>query len=143
MGDRVFDYETKAVEQHLEILWQYVNGWAAPQRELLEQVLEHLSNTLEELRVTREELRHQNEELIAAQQILESERQRYRELFEFAPDGYLVTNTSGVIKEANHAATALFSTNHYLLGQPLIVFVFEEDRESFGVQLNRLKKLKR
>jgi PAS domain S-box-containing protein len=144
MGDEVFDCETRVVEQHLEILWQYVNGWATPQREFLGQVLEHLSNALEELRVTREELHQQNEELIAAKQTLEAERQRYRELFEFAPDGYLVTNASGVIQEANHAAAALFSMSRYfLLGKPLTVFVLEDDRESFGVQLNRLKKLKR
>ncbi|MGE5446252.1 MAG: PAS domain S-box protein, partial [Ignavibacteriales bacterium] len=144
MGDKVFDHETKTVEQHLEILWRYINGWAAPQREFLGQILEHLSNTLEELRVAREELRQQNEELIAAQQILESERQRYRELFEFAPDGYLVTDVSGVIQEANHAAVARFSINRYLLlGKPLIVFVFEEDRRRFSAQLNQLKKLKR
>src|SRR5712691_2171565 len=144
MGDEVFDCETRVVEQHLEILWQYINGWATPQREFLGQVLEHLSNALEELRVTREELHQQNEELIAAQQTLEAERQRYRELFEFAPDGYLVTNASGIIQEANHAAAALFSVSRYfLLGAPLTLFVFKEDRKSFDVQLNRLKKLKR
>jgi PAS domain S-box-containing protein len=142
MGD--FDRETKAVEQHLEALWRYIDEWAVPQRKFVEQILEHLSNTLEELEVAREELRQQNEELIAAQRIVESERQRYRELFEFVPDGYLMTDVSGVIQEANRAAESLFSINRYfLVGKPLVIFVSEGDRGSFGAQLNRLKNLKR
>ncbi|MBI1910549.1 MAG: PAS domain S-box protein [Deltaproteobacteria bacterium] len=36
------------------------------------------------------------------------ERQRYRDLFDFAPDGYLVTDTHGTILEANRAAAILF-----------------------------------
>ncbi|HBY80229.1 MAG TPA: PAS domain-containing sensor histidine kinase, partial [Cyanobacteria bacterium UBA11148] len=50
---------------------------------------------------TEEEVRLQNEELIVARQAIEAERQRYRELFEFAPDGYLVTDIYGLIQEAN------------------------------------------
>jgi PAS domain-containing protein len=62
---------------------------------------------LEELQVSGEELRVQNEELAAARQTVETERQRYQELFDFAPDGYLVTNAEGVIQEANRAAAGL------------------------------------
>ena len=142
MGD--FDRETKAVEQHLGALWRYINEWAVPQRGFVEQILERLSNTLEGLEVDREELRQQNEELIAAQRVVESECQRYRELFEFAPDGCLMTDVSGVIQEANRAAESLFSINRYfLVGKPLVIFVSEEDRGSFGARLNRLKNLKR
>ena len=41
---------------------------------------------VEELGVAEEELRQQNEELLAASGALEAERQRYHELFNFAPD---------------------------------------------------------
>lgn len=53
------------------------------------------------------EVREQNESLLLAQETLEAERQRYRDLFEWAPDGYLVTDANGVIREANEAALAL------------------------------------
>ena len=36
-----------------------------------------------------------------------SDRRRYQELFEFAPDGYIVSDGFGVIQEANQAALAL------------------------------------
>jgi len=36
--------------------------------------------------------------------MLEHERERYRDLFELAPDPYIVTDRRGVIREANRAA---------------------------------------
>ncbi|HJZ89861.1 MAG TPA: PAS domain-containing protein, partial [Gemmataceae bacterium] len=68
---------------------------------------EELTVTLEELRITEEELRRQNEELASAQEVILAERQRYQELFNFAPDGYMVTDANGVIHEANLAAADL------------------------------------
>jgi len=85
-----------------------------------------LAKTNEELEVAEEELRSQNEELLAARQTLEDERQRYQDLFEFAPDGYLVTDPQGIIQEANRAAVALLGVpSGSLFGKPLVVFVDE------------------
>jgi hypothetical protein len=59
-------------------------------------------------------------------------RLRYQELFEFAPTGYLVTDTRGIIHEANHAAAALMScSKQFLLDKPLGFFLRENDRKSF------------
>src|SRR5262245_59587736 len=74
---------------------------------LLSQVLVDLQVALEELRVAEEEMRQQNEELIISRQAIEAENQRYRDLFEFAPDGYIVTDTTGMLQEANRTAAAL------------------------------------
>ena len=58
--------------------------------------------------------------MIQAQSGLEEERQRYQELFEFAPDGYLVTDALGVIREANRAASELLGIRaEFLRGKPL------------------------
>lgn len=61
----------------------------------------------EELRANDAELRAQHAELMAALANAEHERFRYRELFEFAPDAYLVTDSIGLILEANKAASEL------------------------------------
>ena len=84
---------------------------AAPQprrpRGLLPQALEELQASMEELRVAEEEMRVQNEELSRGRLRLEAERQRYQDLFDFAPDAYLVTSMDGTILEANRAASQM------------------------------------
>src|SRR5689334_6778598 len=88
-----------------------------------------LNDALEELSTAEEELRAQNEQLAAAQQVIIAERQKYQELFNFAPDGYLVTDSAGVIREANLAAARLLERpRRYLPGKPVRVLVHIEDR---------------
>jgi PAS domain S-box-containing protein len=68
-----------------------------------------------------------------------AERLRYQELFDFAPDAYLVTNLHGVIEEGNHAAAALLhSRKEFLAGKPLSFFVDGPDRREFYGRLNGL-----
>lgn len=101
---------------------------------------ELLSTVLEELAVVLEELQQHHEELYATRQALEAQRQRYQELFDFAPDGYLVTNVQGVIQEANQAASQLFRVRQaFLVGKPLIVFVAKPDRRAFHTYLSHLQ----
>jgi PAS domain S-box-containing protein len=110
-------------------------------QDLLDAALKELLFVLEELQTSQEELRHQNEELIATRQLVELERQRYQSLFEFAPDGYLVTDRQGKIYKANRAAARLFSTpKEYLVKKPLIVFIHEPDRSLFQSRLASLQQ---
>ena len=75
---------------------------------------------------------------------VEAERRRYEELFDFTPDGYLVTDPFGIIKEANRAASALFSVpKDFLPGKSLTVFVAEEDHQAFRSQIVRMSELER
>jgi PAS domain S-box-containing protein len=98
--------------------------------------LQELQTAGEELRVADEELRQQNEALAAACEAAEAERRRYQDLFDFAPDAYLVTDAEGTIREANQAAARLFNVpTDFLLGKPLIVFVAEAQRSEFRAQL--------
>ncbi|MBD2386077.1 PAS domain S-box protein [Cylindrospermum sp. FACHB-282] len=106
------------------------------------EVNQELQQTLEELQVVEEELRQQNEELAVAREIAELERQRYQDLFEFAPEGYLVTDAEGIIKETNLAAANLLSVRpKYLVGKPLVVFIAQEDRLTFITKLHNLQNL--
>ncbi|WP_448266686.1 PAS domain S-box protein [Nostoc sp. DSM 114159] len=110
--------------------------WVEAQSAEIMQVNQELQQALEELQVVEEELREQNEELGVARELVELERQRYRDLFEFAPDAYLVTDTVGIIQEANRAATILLAVRQkYLLNKPLILFIPEQDRHTFNTRL--------
>jgi two-component system, cell cycle sensor histidine kinase and response regulator CckA len=103
----------------------------APQRRLSD-AHEALQRTLEEVELAERELAQQNEELIAAREALEVERHRYRELFELAPDGYVISDAQGIVEEANHAAAALLHTSEIALrGKPLAVFVAPSGRQAF------------
>ncbi|MGV0108393.1 histidine kinase [Nostoc sp. DSM 114160] len=110
--------------------------WVEAQSAEIMQVNQELQQALEELQVVEEELREQNEELGVARELVELERQRYRDLFEFAPDAYLVTDTVGIIQEANRAATILLAVRQkYLLNKPLILFIPYQDRHTFNTRL--------
>ncbi|MFQ4140738.1 PAS domain S-box protein [Chlorogloeopsis sp. ULAP02] len=105
----------------------------------LEQTNLTLQETLEELQVAQEELRQQNEELVIAHNLAEAEGKRYRDLFNFAPDGYLVTDANGIIREANQAITALVAIQqNYLVNTPLAVYICKPDLRAFRNLLNNL-----
>ncbi|MDV3000053.1 MAG: Adaptive-response sensory-kinase SasA [Chroococcopsis gigantea SAG 12.99] len=101
--------------------------------------LEELGVTLEELTIAQEELIQQNQELEASRHQVERERQRYRQLFEMAPEAYVVTDTAGIIKECNRAACQLFGVAPlHSMGKALISFVPLEDRFNFRYKINQL-----
>lgn len=98
-----------------------------------EEALRELHATYEELQVSEEELRAQSRELAEAYRRLVHERQRYRELFEDAPVGYLVTDGDAVVRDANKALASLLGRSpQYLRGKPLRVFVPEGERVEFS-----------
>ena len=114
--------------------------------QLRSKIIEHqkaqheLESSVQELQVVEEELRNNNEMMIDAQQVLETERQRYQDLFDFAPDGYLVTDGNGLILEANQFATQLLGIPyHSLIGKPLLVFISPDDHHGFHHLLNELR----
>lgn len=108
------------------------------------QVEKTLSATLEELVVADEELRLQNEELAHAREAVERERQRYQDLFESAPDSYLVTNPEGLIQEANRSAGSILGLSPmFLVGKPIVNFIPQEERRAFRLELLRLTQVDR
>lgn len=112
--------------------------------EITSEALETLQNALEELHVAEEEIKAQNEELAIARNEVEAERQRYQDLFEFAPDGYLVTDPAGIVCESNYAAASLLNVpKSALIGKPLANYIDPKDRPAFRCQLNRMRDLDR
>jgi PAS domain S-box-containing protein len=140
MQESIFDRRVDPALRHVEVLWQRARTSGEP-AELVEEALERLSSAVHELQAAGEELRQQNEELASAHAMIEAERQRYQELFEFAPDGYLVTDAKGTIQDASlKAANLLQVSKKFLMGMPLLVFVDEIGYKAFTALLSRLQK---
>lgn len=112
--------------------------------EILPQALMELGSASQTLQIATEELRQQNEELTETRNLLEIERQRYKDLFDFAPDGYIVTDLDGKIKEANRACTQLFCIpQQQLTGKLIINFVSLDDRHKLRCQIAKLIKMQK
>ncbi len=70
-----------------------------------------------------------------------AERDRYRELFESAPGACLLTDSSGLIVEANSIAGELLGIPHKrLVGKPIAIFVPVENRKQFRRTLLKLNR---
>ncbi|MEH1911334.1 MAG: ATP-binding protein [Nostoc sp.] len=107
------------------------------QQELTKEAFEELQIALEELKVA-------SEEIEATRTAVEKERQRYQELFDFAPDGYLVTDIYGIILEANHAATVLLNIlERFLIRKPLVSFIGQSDHQAFFDYLTKMQQFDR
>ncbi|HEY8172541.1 MAG TPA: ATP-binding protein [Dehalococcoidia bacterium] len=116
-----------------------IEGLSPPRTNTEVEPPSELHETLTQLRRAEAELRRQNEELLAARSAIDAQRQRYKELFEAAPDAYLVTDLEGAVLEANHAAGELLGIAiPFLVRKPLIVFFRLEDRQEFRHVLTRI-----
>jgi PAS domain S-box-containing protein len=98
-----------------------------------------LSNSLQEQAVLEGELRRSNDDLVASRIALEKEQRRYFELFEYAPDSYVITDGEGIIRQANQAAIQFFSLEvKSLVGRPLMDFVLPDDERAFVSQIGQI-----
>ncbi|QKQ75481.1 helix-turn-helix domain-containing protein [Nostoc sp. TCL240-02] len=141
MNIEKFIQRTEILHKRLADLYQTANvlPWIPP--ELLPQALKELYNTLKIVQLAAQELHQQNEELLETRNWLEAERRHYQDLFEFAPDGYLVTNTEGIIQEANNTAARLLNVSkHFLVGKPMMNFLLLEERQQVRCELMQLSE---
>ena len=92
------------------------------------------ADLLHELQVHQIELEMQNEELRGAQAALEVARDRYQELYDFAPVGYFSVGVSGLIEEVNLTGVAMLGeVRGKILGRPFASFVAPEDRDRWQI----------
>lgn len=104
-----------------------------------EEAQARLISAYEKLSVAEEALRAQAEAITEAERQVEIERTRYRTLFEFAPDPYLVTDADGTIQQANGAtADFLGVPGAVLVGKPLVNFVDLRTRSEFRAHVRAL-----
>lgn len=139
-----FHQKIEKVYKNTQKINQKINESPLREEDLLVQAVEELHVALEELQVAEEELRAQNQNLANAHYLLAQERERYQELFDLAPDGYVVTNTDGKIQKANNAAAEMLNIpKHFLEGKVLVNFIPESERRSFRSLILRLHECER
>ena len=139
MNINLLSQQVETMCSHLSILYHSANTKPVLPPELLPVALKELGVTAKELQVAMEELTRQNDELLAARNRTEADRQRYQDLFEFAPDAYLVTDLGGIIREANQAAVSLLlRQQQFLIGKPLTSLVIIDDRPAFRAKLSQI-----
>ncbi len=109
---------------------------------LLPIAFKELGTASEELQVAVEEIFQQTEELAVTRSQVEAERQRYKDLFDFMPIAYLVTDEQGKIIEANRAAAKLLNVEQRFLDNKLLVnFIPTAGRKAFRSKLTKLHPL--
>lgn len=87
---------------------------------------------LHEIERHQAELEEQNEELRKTQRHLEAYKDRYVNLYDFAPLGYLTLDKDGYVQESNLAGAKMLDVERdALTGYSFLEYVAEEDREAF------------
>ncbi len=100
-----------------------------------------LEEVVHDLQVHQEEIRVQNEQLMEVQRSLEESRDRYADLYDFAPVGYATLDRNGIITEMNLTAAGYFGVERgHLIGTPLMVYVASGDRTRFMEHLTRCQR---
>lgn len=107
----------------------------------LDRVLQDISASLGNLQAAVREAELQSDkDRAAAESGLAAAERGYQDLFDLAPDAYLVTDGQTIIVENNQAAAALLMMGQgSLKGKPLADFVVEEDRLAFQAILIQVR----
>ncbi|WP_392407283.1 helix-turn-helix domain-containing protein [Chlorogloeopsis fritschii PCC 9212] len=130
----------QAIDKRIANLYENASA-IPPMPDILPDALLELAMVSQKMHYAMEELYHQNEQLVHTQNILETERQHYQELFEEAPFGYLVTDIEGKIQQANNTVVRLFNIDKRLLVSKLMInFVALEERQHFRNFLRQLSE---
>ena len=99
---------------------------------------EALAELVHELKVHQEELSAQNHQLIETQSALEESRDRYVDLYDFAPIGYMTIDPSGMIREMNLTAAGVLGRERgKIVGLPFSAFVLRADKPRFSEHLRQ------
>ena len=98
------------------------------QQDVAAMPIKDIQKLVYELQIHQIELEMQNDELRRTQLELEAVRDRYIDLYDFSPTGYLTLDRHGKIVKANLRATTLLGINRKeLIGQPLARFIAAAD----------------
>jgi PAS domain S-box-containing protein len=98
----------------------------------LTEEVSRFETTRHELDVHREELRAQTEALIESQRLLEQSRDRYADLYDFAPLAYVTISSAGVIEDINLTGGMLIGVErHKIVDTPFLSYVSQSQRSAW------------
>lgn len=146
MSEDQFIQHLQAIHAQLTALHGYMMHLPPQQQEQVAEIFEVIAASLENLQLSYEEMQTTleastviEEELLQQSEQVVAQHQRYHDLFQFAPDAYLLTDANGLILEVNAAARKLLNiAQNALVRKPLVVFVAQEDRPAFRLYLSQL-----
>jgi PAS domain S-box-containing protein len=149
MSDDNFQKQIQKIDRQIKFLQQYEIQLSSPHVEPINNALEEITAALGNAQLIYEQMQTSlevsaviEEELFAQNQEAIAQHQHYYDLFQFCPDAYLVTDINGLIIEANYAIAQLLKTSqNYLIGKPLAVFIPQSDRQIFRDKLNQLSSI--
>jgi PAS domain S-box-containing protein len=99
-----------------------------------------LKRALHELQVHQVELEMQNRELRETQQLLEESRDRYAQLYDASPVGYVTLDLAGCLQEVNLSAHRLLAGKRVqVIGRPLIEWVAPSAKPGFLDHMTRCR----
>jgi PAS domain S-box-containing protein len=126
-------------DESAAVLRQKAETQAAQMPEITEAVTPEAWQTLCELQVYKIELEMQNEELRQTMAELVASQERYFDLYDLAPVGYVTLSETGLILEANLTiATMLGVTRNTLVNHGLSRFIFAEDHDIYYLHRKQL-----
>ncbi len=105
--------------------------------------LEDINALIHELEVHQIELEMQNEELRQTQLDLEVARDKYTDLYDYAPVGYFVISDKGLILDANLVGASMLGMEiGKLKGQRFYPFIVKDDQDVFYLHRQKLFETK-
>jgi PAS domain-containing protein len=121
---------------------KYLHGEKLLHKQIDEMSEKEIKTTFEELEVHKIELEMQNEELKIAQEQLEKSKQRYFDLYNFAPVGYLTIDNKGSITELNLTASSILKENRSsFIKKSLSKFIASEYEDAYYFFRNKILDL--
>jgi PAS domain S-box-containing protein len=104
---------------------------------------EKVMQVMQELQTHQIELEMQNEELKQSHLDLEESREKYSDLYNFAPVGYITLNEKGVITMSNITSNQLLGIEKpKLTNTPFTDYIFKEDQDVYYLRRKHLVETK-
>lgn len=102
---------------------------------------EEITTIIHELKVHQIEIEMQNDELKRTQLELEKIKARYFDIYNLAPEGYLIISDKGIIMETNLTAAVMFKeSRNTIVNRRLSEYIFIEDQDIYYIFMKQLFK---